>query len=407
MDTMINWFRQSIRNKLLIITGSGTTMVLAAALFGFWQAWSELAALDNEAGLQGIQLALGLMAVAIVAAFFWFLWWVQAQVVVPTRRLVADLGRLAQGDFTTPILAQSSDEMGQIARSAERIRTDLGRVVAEVMRSTQEVSEAASELSDTAGRIVQGSQQQSESAAATAAAVEQMTVSIASVADSAEEVHRLSDKSVEAAQNGNEKVSELIGEIDQVETSMREIANSVGEFVRNMAVINNMTKQVRDIADQTNLLALNAAIEAARAGEQGRGFAVVADEVRKLAEKSAQAAGEIDTVTRSLSQQSGEVEKTIEQGKQSLASSLDFVENVAVVLAEANSSAMQASEGVDNISQSVREQSSASSQIAENVERIAQMAEENNLAIDRTSNETQRLRELAARLQYAVRNLKA
>ena len=406
MEKIKNWVASRIRNKLLIITGTGTTLVLLAAAYGFWQTWDNLQSIHDKEGVQDIVVTLILMAIAVAGALFWFLWWVHKAIEQPTHRLVSDLDRLARGDFSTPIRSAGRDELGTIARSAERIRTDLGRIIQEVKSSSEALSEAARELSGIAHQVSSGSREQLETAMGTSATVEEMSVSISSVADSAEEVGRLSEESLKSTNEGNEKVSVLIGEIDTVEGAIHEIAQSVQEFVDRAALITNMTQQVKDIADQTNLLALNAAIEAARAGEQGRGFAVVADEVRKLAEKSAQAASEIDGVTSSLNQQSESVGRAIESGQQSLRSSLDYVENVAMVLAEANSAVTQASDGMGNITSAVKEQSTASALIANSVERIASMAESNSQAISRTTESADTLSDLASRLQTATSSLK-
>ena len=382
------------------------TELLAKA--GAAAAHTAAEASDRQAakGVSGIKLSLGLMAAAVMISFVWFVFLIRKHIVQPANELVVELNRLAGGDFSHPVSVDSQDEMGKVAACAERIRVDLGKVLQDVMTATDHVSQASVTMHQTANQVVQGSRQQSEAAAATSAAVEQMTVSISSVAESADEVHKLSVSSLENTRHGNEKVSELIGEIDQVESAMHDVAASVNEFVRNTALITNMTKQVRDIAEQTNLLALNAAIEAARAGEQGRGFAVVADEVRKLAEKSAQSAGEIDAVTKSLGQQSVVVEKTIERGQQSLQSSLDFVESVAMVLSEANHSVEAATQGVEGITASVREQSSASTEIARNVEKIAQMAEENSSIVNQSSEAAHNLSTLSAELQATVSRFK-
>jgi methyl-accepting chemotaxis protein len=183
---------------------------------------------------------------------------------------------------------------------------------------------------------------------------------------------------------------------------VRGIADSVREFVDSTVAITNMTKEVRDIADQTNLLALNAAIEAARAGEQGRGFAVVADEVRKLAEKSAGSASEIDGITRALSDRSDAVQRSIQDGLDHLVSSQDSLEAVAEVLGEASGSVTQVGQGLDDIANATEEQRRVSGEVAANIDAIADMAKENNQAVEQTATAAKRLEQLAGELQDIV-----
>ena len=311
-----------------------------------------------------------------------------------------------KGDLTKRMVVDCKDEIGRSAEAFNKFMQGLQKLIHEIQNSAEKVATAASQLSATSAHVSHSSQLQSEAASASAAAMEEMTVSIASVADSAIEVDHLSKESLRLTRHGNETLSELVGEIDVTESAVKEIATSVQDFVSSTSAITNMTKQVKDIAEQTNLLALNAAIEAARAGEQGRGFAVVADEVRKLAEKSAQSAVEIDAVTRKLGQQSAEVEKSIQKGIKSLQVSQDFMETVAIALGEANGSVAQASHGMDNISSSVKEQNVSSTGIAQNIEKIAQMIEENNSAIQETSAAATDLEQLAANLQSVANRFK-
>ena len=268
------------------------------------------------------------------------------------------------------------------------------------------MSGTAAQMSVSSLQIEQGSQAQSAAAAATAAAVEEITVSINSVASNTEDVRKLSEKSLQQTRLGNQSVTGMIGEIGRVQDAVKQIAGSVNEFVESTRAIAGMTQQVKDIADQTNLLALNAAIEAARAGEQGRGFAVVADEVRKLAEKSAQSANEIDRVTNALNQKSTHVEATVQLGLQSLQATQEQVERVSSVLTEAGMAVEQSSSGVKDIASSVNEQSVASNEIARNVEKIAQMSEENHAAVQSNVQQIARLEQLANELQGAVRKFK-
>jgi methyl-accepting chemotaxis protein len=312
----------------------------------------------------------------------------------------------SDGDLSRRVIVYGGDEVAQAATAYNGLIDGFATIIRQVGSSAATVSRTASNLSSSALQISQGSQAQSEAAASTAAAVEEITVSISSVASNTEDVRKLSEKSLQQTRLGNQNVTSMIGEIERVQDAVKLIAGSVKEFVDSTRAIAGMTQQVKDIADQTNLLALNAAIEAARAGEQGRGFAVVADEVRKLAEKSAQSANEIDRVTNSLNKKSGDVEATVQQGLRSLQSTQEHVESVSAVLTEAGLSVEQSSHGVNDIATSVNEQSIASNEIARNVESIAQMSEENHAAVASNTHEIDVLVQLAKELQGAVSRFK-
>ncbi len=313
----------------------------------------------------------------------------------------------SDGDLNVRAKIFGQDEIGQTASAFNGLIDGFSAIIRQVSCSAKTVSSTAANLSSASLQIAQGSQAQSEAAASTAAAVEEITVSIQSVASNADDVRRLSEQSLQQTQLGNQNVHSMVGEISRVQDAVQLIAGSVKEFVDSTRSIAGMTQQVKDIADQTNLLALNAAIEAARAGEQGRGFAVVADEVRKLAEKSAQSANEIDRVTNSLNKQSTHVEETVQSGLRSLAATQEQVERVSAVLSEAGALVEQSNHGVSDIASSVHEQSSASTQIARNVEKIAQMSEENHAAVDSNTQEVVRLEQLSRELQSAVSRFKA
>jgi len=374
------------------------TELLAQAAHETGEIAAQTSSLVLGSGYRGIIVSLGLMVAAVALAFFAFLWLVKNNIVTPANQLVVDLGRLAKGDFSMSISHTTVDEIGNVADSAELIRTDLGAIIAKLNSLAAEISNSAGSLSDTAHQVVNASTRQSEATASTSAAVEQMAVSIASVAENADSLKQISHDSLARSTEGNISLSSLIGELSAVESSVEGIAASVTEFVHSTEAIAQIARHVKDIAEQTNLLALNAAIEAARAGEQGRGFAVVADEVRKLAEKSAQFAGQIDKITVSLGGQSEAVGNAVAQGQQSLRSSQEMLENVATVLSEASLSVNRTSGGVDNIAQAVNEQKAASNEIAHNVEKIAQMTEENMSAIQKNSAAAERVQQLSSAL---------
>lgn len=375
--------KHSIRNRLLLISATGIILMLASSFVNFW-----------------------LMLVMAVAFFMLNYLAVTQLVYKPAHQLIKDMVRMAEGDFTVPINNTSQDGIGKIACNAELIRTNLGAIFIKINQLTTELSKASRELSDTSSQVVTTSIHQSESTASTSAAIEQMAGSIAIVSDNAVGVRKLSEESMALSTQGNVSLSSLIGELSSVEHSVDEISVSVAKFVHSTEAITQITRHVKDIAEQTNLLALNAAIEAARAGEQGRGFAVVADEVRKLAEKSAASASQIDKITVELGEQSLSVGNTVKQGLKSLLSSQDMLENVVEMLGEASQSVNKTQIGVINIADSVNTQKASSSEISNNIERIAKMTMENMTAIQKNSIAADRLQQLSGTLLDMVKQFK-
>jgi methyl-accepting chemotaxis protein len=252
----------------------------------------------------------------------------------------------------------------------------------------------------------QQSRLQYDAASTTAATSDQLAGSMSSVSGVAEGVSQHTNDGMEKTHKSNEYISQLIGEIDLVGSAVREIAESVHEFIQSTNTITSMTKQVKEIADQTNLLALNAAIEAARAGEQGRGFAVVADEVRKLAEKSSLSANEIDAVTKSLEQKSGVVEKSIQQGLQSLAAGDEVIESVVMEIGDANQSIGRAKQKIDDISAFLDKQESVNNKVVDEIANIIRLTEAAQLSVNSASDEAHNLNQLTNRLGNIVKQLK-
>ena len=321
------------------------------------------------------------------------------------RKGLSDIAR-GEGDLTRRLPVKGQDEVGQAAVVFNEMMENFNQLVRQVRDSASQVSARVAALSDSADRVTQSSQQQNEKSNQAATAVEQLVSSISSIAQSAEHVQHQSQESLSRANEGSRNLDVLLGEMNVVERAVKEMADSVNNFVRNTESITMMTREVKDIAEQTNLLALNAAIEAARAGEQGRGFAVVADEVRKLAEKSSRSASEIDTITASLSAQSVAVRRSIEAGLSHLETSQTAVASVSSILQATNGSVAEVGHGLDAIAEATDQQRRFSGDVESSIESIAGMARENSGTVEQTAGAAHDLKRLAEGLSTLVGRFK-
>jgi methyl-accepting chemotaxis protein len=362
--------------------------------------------LDNvnaAVSAQRIKSLLAAIAVSIPLLAFIYLF-VSKVVTQPLDAMTAGLRAIAsgEGDLTRRLEVKSQDEIGQASKVFNDMMANFAQLVRQVGDSASHVSGAAHELVTGAKQVANSSHQQYEKSRVVTAAVERMVSSIVEVAESTEHVHEQSRESQTRSREGTQTLDRLITEIGRVKSAVNEMAGAVNEFVSSTVSITNMTREVKDIADQTNLLALNAAIEAARAGEQGRGFAVVADEVRKLAEKSAASANEIDSITRTLNSKSDAVRQSIEGGLADIASSEKSLDAVASAINESNQSVEQVGVGLDAIAGATEEQRRVSTEAFTNIEAIAAMAHDNSDAVEQTAESAQRLENLATELQGTV-----
>jgi methyl-accepting chemotaxis protein len=383
-------FMESLRLRTkFIVAGTAAGIVVAYLLF------------NTTAGNTRMVVALAGLAVTGYLSLGAYV-----SVLGAVRKVVEGGKRIAAGDLSVRVNLQSKDEYREIGEAFNAVAQSLSGVIQRIQDSAGQLEQASMSLAEATRHISEGTQAQSEAVSSVVSTVDQVHALVQRVAGNAREVGELSAAARDKAAEGNESLSSMIGEIDLIEEAVSDIERNVDVFIAHTRSISEMTRQVKDIADQTNMLALNAAIEAARAGEQGRGFAVVADEVRKLAEKSAQAAAQIDEVTHALSAKSADVEGAIRRGRESLRLGQENMETVAVVLSEASASVARTSAGMEEITASVTEQTSASQGITQNVERIAEMAGENSAEVGRVSEQAHQLEQLSHDLGLAVRGFR-
>lgn len=305
-------------------------------------------------------------------------------------------------DFTERLPISRMDELGNTVHAFNNLLDRLQGNLKSIAAGAQSVAAASSQMAATSSQVATASHEQSEAASGMAATVEEMTVSINHVADRAQETNRISSESGQLAASGEAVIGKAAHGINQIATTVHDAASRIHELEEHSARISSVVAVIKEVADQTNLLALNAAIEAARAGEQGRGFAVVADEVRKLAERTAVSTQEIASTIDAMRASAGNAVHSME------AAVAEVSQGVACAN-EANDSIRRIGEGsrnavgmVEEIAAAIREQGAATNNIAAQIEKIAQMSEESSAAAVESARAATSLDSLAGEMAGIV-----
>jgi methyl-accepting chemotaxis protein len=276
----------------------------------------------------------------------------------------------------------------------------------EVFSYLSTVSTASERTVDRATSIRDGSSNQRQSVTEAAVAAEQMTRNIEKIADDTRAAEQLAGDAGSMASAGEQTVRSVTEGMHRIADNVAQSASIIQTLGSRSQEITGIVQVIKDIADQTNLLALNAAIEAARAGEQGRGFAVVADEVRKLAERTSQATIEIGAMIGAIQKDTRSAVSGMETSSGRVDAGVRLAQEAAAALAQIREAANETLAKANEIAQAMDEQNAASSEIARNVERIATMADGNHAAAARTHATVQHIESLAADLSTLTEGLK-
>ena len=313
--------------------------------------------------------------------------------------------RIAAGDLTTDVICVHGDTSSLLA-GMKVMQQMLRQMIEEIVRGAVQLSTASDQLLSASDEVARRSQQQSESASSMAAAVEEMTVSISQVAENAREAHSISVQAGDLSGTGALVIQNAASEMNKISEAVLSSSAIIENLGRQSDQITSIVKTIREIADQTNLLALNAAIEAARAGEQGRGFAVVADEVRKLAERTSLSTSEITGMVETIQKGTRDAVGSMHAGVKQAGKGVELAGQAGTSITEIREGALRVMQVVNNISDSIREQGVASNDIAKSIENIAQMSEESASAVRQTADAARHLQQLSSTLHASVSRFK-
>ncbi len=325
-----------------------------------------------------------------------------AYLTMKIAEMLEQMGLFAAGDMTISMHAEREDEIGELYTGFNRAIGNIRSMMQKVAEAVSATASASAQISASAEEMAAGASQQTEQASEVAAAVEEMSQTIGESTRNARKASELAHHSGKTAKAGGEVVTETIEGMNRIAQVVKLSAETVQALGRSSDQIGEIVQVIDDIADQTNLLALNAAIEAARAGEQGRGFAVVADEVRKLAERTTKATKEIAGMIRQIQKDTtGAVDSMVEGTKEVDAGKL-LADNAGASLREIITSSGSVVDTVMQLAMTSEEQAKASNQISRSITSISNVTQETASGTHQIARAAEDLNQLTENLQELV-----
>jgi methyl-accepting chemotaxis protein len=352
-----------------------------------------------------LNLIIGIGVSAI--AFGFFIAVLITRSITRTLSLVSkNVERIAQGDLSATIPFEGHDELSALGRQINIMVGSFDKMIHNMMTSANSVVNSVDIIRSLANKSFEGAQNQSTQAVQIATATDEMSHTINDISKNASDASEASIEAKDTAEAGQEVADTAVDKVNSVHTSTAELSKRIVNLNKKVGEIGDIVGVISGIADQTNLLALNAAIEAARAGEQGRGFAVVADEVRKLAERTIKSTTEISGKIAAVQKESDQTSDFMKQASGEVKQAKDFISNIRGVLNVVVVTVQKVNDQITRIATAVEEQSSASEEVAMNIEKTSVISREMETMSGDVMREVNGLTSIAEELRSAASGFK-